>query len=84
MTVYVDDMEAPLGGMVMCHMIADSSDELLHMADAIGVKRKWLQNAGTYREHFDIARGKRKKAVALGAVEISQLDLGRKLHARKR
>ena len=47
MTVYVDNMQASYGRMKMCHMVADSTDELLAMADRIGVARKWLQKAGT-------------------------------------
>ncbi|WP_449395566.1 DUF4031 domain-containing protein [Devosia riboflavina] len=43
MSVYVDDMEAGFGRMVMCHMWADTLDELFEMADAIGVQRRWLQ-----------------------------------------
>ncbi|UXN70870.1 DUF4031 domain-containing protein [Devosia neptuniae] len=43
MSVYVDDMEAGFGRMVMCHMWADTLDELFDMVDAIGVQRKWLQ-----------------------------------------
>ena len=42
MSVYVDNMQAPFGNMVMCHMWADTDDELLAMADAIGVQRKWI------------------------------------------
>lgn len=83
MAVYVDNMRAPFGGMKMCHMIADTTDELLQMVDAIGVQRKWIQNAGTHREHFDICLSKRKLAIANGAIELSMLDLGRVLQAKR-
>lgn len=42
MTVYVDDVEHVFGRMKMCHMWADTLDELLAMADRIGVDRKWI------------------------------------------
>lgn len=71
MTVYVDDMRAPFGGMLMCHLIADTRLELLLMADRIGVNRKWIQHGGTAQEHFDIALTKRKLAVEKGAREIT-------------
>ena len=86
MTVYVDNMHLlPMGRrgrMKMCHMIADSSEELLAMADRIGVARRWLQYAGTPREHFDIAMTKRSLAVEAGAVEITWRELGQMLKAR--
>lgn len=75
MAVYVDDMRAGLGRMVMCHMVADTTDELLAMADRIGVQRKWLQHAGTPKEHFDIALSKRALAVKAGAVEVNKSGL---------
>jgi len=76
-------MRAPYGRMKMCHMIADSTEELLAMADKIGVARKWLQKAGRHDEHFDIAMSKRALAVEAGAVEVSRMDLGRILRARR-
>ena len=73
MTVYVDDAKHPYGGMVMCHMWADSTEELLAMADRIGVKRKWLQKPPKAQwVHFDIASGKRALAIAHGAVKTDK------------
>lgn len=49
MTVYVDDMKANFGRMVLCHMLADSDEELHAMAARIGVARKWHQAPPRYR-----------------------------------
>lgn len=70
MAVYVDDMKADLGRMQMCHMMADTTQELLEMVDRIGVRRKWIQKAGTRFEHFDVCLSKRKLAVQFGAIEV--------------
>lgn len=75
--VYIDDMNAPYGRMIMCHMIADTKEELLEMADKIGVNKKWIQKEGTRWEHFDICLQKKKKAIELGAKEVTQMELGR-------
>ena len=79
MSVYVDDMfRSPmgrLGRMRMSHMIADSTEELLSMADKIGIDRKWLQKPGDPFEHFDISLSKRQQAVELGAVEVTMRQL---------
>lgn len=87
MTVYVDDMHltpmGQFGRMKMCHMIADTTEELLAMADKIGVQRKWLQKPGTHHEHFDIATGKRALAVAAGAVEVTMSQMGRITRAKR-
>lgn len=83
MSVYVDNMRAGYGRMVMCHMVADSRDELLAMADRIGVARKWIQQAGTHLEHFDICLAARKKAVAAGAVELTMRKLGLRIRAKQ-
>lgn len=87
MAVYVDDMHTTpmgqVGRMKMCHMVADTTAELLAMADQIGVARRWLQKAGTHQEHFDIATSKRAEAVKAGAVEISMADVGRIVRAKR-
>lgn len=75
MAVYVDDYRAAFGRMTMCHMMADTTDELLAMADRIGVARKWIQAEGTHREHFDVCLAKRRLAVAAGAIEVRSREL---------
>jgi hypothetical protein len=63
MTVYVDAKFVPkhVRGRVyvMCHMIADTDEELHAMADKIGVLRKWFQG-----DHYDITQSKRVLAIS--------------------
>lgn len=75
MAVYVDDMRARVGVMIMCHMVADTLSELHAMADLIGIQRRWYQGPPTTRwPHYDIALSKRALAVANGALEIRWRD----------
>lgn len=83
MSVYVDDMRAPFGRMIMCHMIADTKAELISMASRIGVNTRWIQKSDTCDEHFDISLTKRAEAVRLGAIEITWRQCGA-MTARKR
>lgn len=73
--VYVDDMKAVFHRMVMCHMLADTDEELHEMAAKIGVARKWHQKAGTVHSHYDVCMSMRAKAVKLGAVEITRAQV---------
>lgn len=75
MAVYVDNFEIPYRGMLMCHMIADTQEELLQMADKIGVQRKWIQEYETPREHFDICKSKKALAIRHGAKLITMREL---------
>lgn len=75
MSVYVDSMKAPYGRMKMCHMVADTHEELMDMVRRIGVDPKWIQQEGLYSEHFDIALSKKKKALEHGAIEIGMREL---------
>lgn len=69
MTVYVDDVRHQFGRMVMCHMWADTIEELLAMAGMIGVQAKWLQKPPKASwVHFDISLGKKELAIKQGAV----------------
>ena len=77
MTVYVDDVCHRFGNMVMCHLWADTLDELLAMVDTIGVQRKWIQghptlSFGKHRNaswvHFDISLSKKAEAQRHGAI----------------
>ncbi len=87
MAVYVDNIQ-PLSTAwpgyfarryrKYCHMMADTEEELLAMAEAIGLKRSWLQG-----DHFDIVPSKRALAVRHGAIEVSPVYLVR-LRQRKR
>lgn len=66
--VYVDDVRHAFGRMVMCHMWADTEEELLQMADRIGVQRKWIQRPPKASWlHFDISLGKKALAIKEGA-----------------
>lgn len=75
MAVYIDDMYLSgvgnFRGMKMSHMIADSTEELIAMAQRVGVNPKWIQNPGTCNEHFDVCLAMRKKAVTAGGIEIT-------------
>lgn len=84
MAVYVDESQYRYGRMVMCHMMADTTDELLAMADAIGVQRRWLQHAGEPGEHFDVCMSKRAAAVQQGAREVTSRDLVKLVRSKRR
>ena len=70
MTVYVDTMQAPFRGMLMCHMIADSEEELHAMAAAIGMPRKSYQG-----DHYDVPMDLKQLALQKGAREIGMRQL---------
>ncbi len=71
MTVYVDDMAARMGRMIMFHMLSDADEDLHAMADRIGVARRWFQAPPRHDSHYDISQGKRDLAIAAGAQVIT-------------
>ena len=72
MTVYVDNYRAKYGRMVMCHMAADTLEELHEMAERIGMKRSWFQG-----DHYDVSLTRIKLAIEYGAKEVTSRELVR-------
>lgn len=85
MTVYVDDPIWPFRGMVMCHMVADSLDELHELAAQIGMKREWFQDLPkASHPHYDLNEERRALALELGAVYVPAEVLARAIIARRK
>ena len=73
MSVYVDDVRHAFRGMW-----ADTLDELLVMADRIGVARRWLRTPPKASwVHFDISQGKKARALRYGAILTDMFRPGR-------
>lgn len=71
--------------MIMCHMLADTDEELHAMADRIGVERRHYQGPPkTRNSHYDIALSKRALAVGFGAKEITWREAGAMASAKRR
>lgn len=87
MTAYVDKVEIPATvgrhTSVWCHLVADTSAELEAFARRLRLQPSWIQHKGTWSEHYDLTAGKRRQAVALGAVEISIREAGERLRSRR-
>lgn len=73
MAVYVDHARNRLGRMIMCHMVADTLEELHAMAAAIGMRPQWFQPRS--HPHYDVCQARRAVAVRLGAVQVNRRQL---------
>ena len=70
MSVYVDHARNRYGRMLLNHMMADTTDELLEMVSRLG-----LSAQDRHHDHFDVCEAKRRKAIALGALPVRSGDL---------
>lgn len=70
MAVYLDKARNRFGRMIMCHMIADTPEELHGMAEKIGLKRLWFQKKSL--PHYDVSLTRRQIALLQGAIECDR------------
>ena len=87
MSVYVDPMfpcmtNANWRWRESCHLWADTENELHDFAARIGLRRAWYQKDATL-PHYDLTSGRRVKAVALGAIEVSRADFAALIRQRR-
>lgn len=82
MTAYIDDYRGQFRGMVMCHMVADSLEELHALAEQIGLRQEWFQDKAV--PHYDVSLSRRKLAIACGAVSVPIRLPGGKFNPRWR
>jgi len=55
-------------------MIADTDAELMEFAGKLGLRMEWK-----HKDHFDVSITFRKRALNLGAIEISQLEMAERI-----
>ncbi len=60
-----------------CHLIADSVEELIEFAVAMGLRPEWYQPKSS--PHFDLTEGGRATAVEHGAIELGFREFVTKL-----
>jgi hypothetical protein len=84
--VYVDEPIFERWGRRWCHLTADTVDELHAFAAVLGIDRSRFQAkpGRPWADHYDIPEERRAEVVALGAVEITLREAGRRLAAKKR
>lgn len=72
--VYVGKNIYQYDRMKMSHMVAESIEELHEMAANIGVAKRHFQNKPG-KPHYDICQKMKKKAIELGASEVSDKEI---------
>ncbi len=94
MTVYVDDMRMSkrVGSLRArwSHLLADDREELHRFAAALGLDRRWFQARCKAEPeercphwHYDVTDSKRAKAIELGAEQITWMEAGALVRARR-
>lgn len=78
MAVYVDNLrDYGWRHGSSCHLIGDTTGELIEFAVTIGLSRNWFQPKSS--PHFDLTAAGREIAVKHGAIELGQREFVAKL-----
>lgn len=64
-----------------CHLWADTDTELHEFARKILLRRNWFRPHRTLN-HYDLTPGKRRQAIAAGAIPVSLFDWLRRKHSK--
>jgi hypothetical protein len=90
--IYVDDLReypesvikpgARKYGARWAHLTADTREELHAFAEQLGLKRSWFQEHRTLW-HYDLTPAKWKKAMKLGAIHYSTLEMAREVWCKR-
>ncbi len=82
MAVYIDDLAVLLRGRRMCHMAADSLEELHAMAEKVGIGREWFHDGDTpinkrlrLHSHYDVNLRESKLVIEQGAIVVQAADM---------
>ena len=89
MSVYVDDMQFCIPNKnwryrAVCHLMADTLEELHDFASLLRLKRAWFQDNNKRFPHYDLTSNKRKIAIKHGAIEKSPMELIRYFKRKER
>lgn len=75
MAVFVGVPMWPFRSFIMCHMFADTDEELEEMAQKLGLLPAWRQAPrASIGPHYDISKSKRNQAITFGAIPCDTLE----------
>lgn len=73
--VVVDEARLPFRGALWCHLWSADEVALHRLALQLELKPEWFQGNNLRFRHYDLSPTKRKKAIALGAKEVTAYEL---------
>ena len=77
--VYVDEIRPVIRSRCWpynkaCHLVADTISEMHAFARRLSLRRSWCQKHSSL-PHYDLTENKRRQAIRLGAIEITDSQL---------